>query len=494
MFLNFITYVSPKDWQSGIYTKENKYYSFGWYETGGKSMSKSRKKITYIAVLSLSFVLSANPLYAEQAKTGIVTASSLNLRESQSTSSKVLDQIEKGTKVTVIDTSGNWYKVQYNNKTGWLFKDYVSVTENKSVQKSESTASTNSAQNQDKTGTVKASMLNVRKAPNTSAQVVGQLTNGFKVTIIESSGEWYKVKYNNLTGWVSGSYVAVAKQGSSENVVKASVPTQSILQGNTTSSSVDSSKTEAPAKEPEDKTLVTDKTLTQTAKTTDDKTLAATSAPKESGIVNASVLNVREGAGTQYKQIGQLSQGQRVEIKSRKDGWCQIVAANGTSGWVHGDYVSVSNTIASRSDELVDKTLVVPEDADKQKDLRAEIVQYAKKFLGVKYVYGGTSPSGFDCSGFVYYVFSHFNKKLERVAADQAKQGKKVSKSELKPGDLVFFDTNGKHDYINHSGIYIGDGKFIHASSGSSNRKVVISDLTSGFYNESYMTARRVID
>jgi N-acetylmuramoyl-L-alanine amidase len=108
-------------------------------------------------------------------------------------------------------------------------------------------------------------------------------------------------------------------------------------------------------------------------------------------------------------------------------------------------------------------------------------------------VYGGSSPSGFDCSGYVQYVFKQFGINLERVAADQAGQGTKVSKANLKPGDVVFFDTNGKNNYINHVGIYIGNGNFIHASSGSSKRKVVISDLSEGFYADAYMTARRFL-
>jgi N-acetylmuramoyl-L-alanine amidase len=122
-------------------------------------------------------------------------------------------------------------------------------------------------------------------------------------------------------------------------------------------------------------------------------------------------------------------------------------------------------------------------------DLGAKVVDYAKNFLGVKYVYGGTTPEGFDCSGFVKYVYDHFNISIERVSTAQATQGAKISRSELEPGDLVFFDTNGGHNAVNHAGIYIGDGQFIQASSGQT--KVVISNLNSGFYDESFMTARR---
>jgi len=120
-----------------------------------------------------------------------------------------------------------------------------------------------------------------------------------------------------------------------------------------------------------------------------------------------------------------------------------------------------------------------------------QIIDYAKKFLGVEYVWGGMSPNGFDCSGFVKYVFGRFGIDLNRVAADQAKQGTPVKKADLLPGDLVFFDMDGGHVHINHVGLYIGNGRFIQASSGKSS--VVISDITHGAYAEDLMTAKRIL-
>jgi cell wall-associated NlpC family hydrolase len=130
--------------------------------------------------------------------------------------------------------------------------------------------------------------------------------------------------------------------------------------------------------------------------------------------------------------------------------------------------------------------------ASRGKSVSISIVDFAKRLVGVDYVWGGTSPKGFDCSGFVKYVFANFGVTLNRVSAEQAKQGSKVKKSDLIPGDIVFFDTNGGHNRINHVGMYIGGGRFIQASSEYSN--VVISDMTEGFYANTYMTARRVLD
>lgn len=120
-----------------------------------------------------------------------------------------------------------------------------------------------------------------------------------------------------------------------------------------------------------------------------------------------------------------------------------------------------------------------------------KIIDFAKKFMGVKYVWGGTTPKGFDCSGFVKYIYNNFGIALSRVSSEQAKNGTYVKKENLRPGDLVFFDTNGGSNGINHVGIYIGGGKFIQASSGQSG--VVVSSVAEGFYAKAYMTARRVL-
>lgn len=130
--------------------------------------------------------------------------------------------------------------------------------------------------------------------------------------------------------------------------------------------------------------------------------------------------------------------------------------------------------------------------ASRGKSVSISIVDFAKRLVGVDYVWGGTTPSGFDCSGFVRYVFGNYGVTLNRVSSEQAKQGSKVSKDDLIPGDIVFFDTNGGHNRINHVGMYIGGGRFIQASSESSS--VLISDITEGFYANTYMTARRVLD
>ncbi len=115
-----------------------------------------------------------------------------------------------------------------------------------------------------------------------------------------------------------------------------------------------------------------------------------------------------------------------------------------------------------------------------------QIVDYAQNYLRAPYVWGGMSPSGFDCSGFTKYVYSHFGIDLPRTASGQTDLGTYVKESNLQPGDLVFFDTDGSG--ISHVGIYIGNGNFISAASVD----VCISSLNSGYWAGCYVTARHI--
>ena len=115
--------------------------------------------------------------------------------------------------------------------------------------------------------------------------------------------------------------------------------------------------------------------------------------------------------------------------------------------------------------------------------------QYAKKYVGYNYASGGTTPSnGFDCSGFVYYVYNACGYSLSRLCSIQAKTGTEVSKSNLIPGDLVFFN-NGSNGSIGHVAIYVGNGIIVHAA--NTRRGVTTDTINSGYYNTYYYTARR---
>ncbi len=118
-----------------------------------------------------------------------------------------------------------------------------------------------------------------------------------------------------------------------------------------------------------------------------------------------------------------------------------------------------------------------------------QLVAFAKQFVGVPYVWAGRSSGGFDCSGYIWYVYDKFGIQLPRMADGQFEVGVAVSRRNLTPGDLVFFSTYEPGP--SHVGIYIGGGKFIHASSGA--EEVTITPLNKQYYLERYLGARRVL-
>ena len=121
-----------------------------------------------------------------------------------------------------------------------------------------------------------------------------------------------------------------------------------------------------------------------------------------------------------------------------------------------------------------------------------EIVDYALQFVGYPYVYGGSSPKGFDCSGFTSYVYKHFGYSLNRSASGQLDNGKAVSMSQLQPGDLVIFKKSGTGSKrASHVGLYIGNNQFVHAS--TSKVGVIISSLSSSYYTTGFVGGRRIV-
>ncbi|MEA1962535.1 MAG: NlpC/P60 family protein [Bacillota bacterium] len=158
-----------------------------------------------------------------------------------------------------------------------------------------------------------------------------------------------------------------------------------------------------------------------------------------------------------------------------------LMIANGLTG----EFLLAGDTLVIQRVE----TNPVSRAGDRQVGNR--IVEYAEQFLGVPYVYGGNGPYGFDCSGFTKYVYNVVGVALPRVASDQTNMGTVVDKNSLLPGDLVFFRCNGA-SIVNHAGIYVGDGKFIHASSPRSGG-VIYTNLSESYYARSYAGARRVL-
>ena len=155
--------------------------------------------------------------------------------------------------------------------------------------------------------------------------------------------------------------------------------------------------------------------------------------------------------------------------------WYRVKAGD-QEGWV------------SKEDVTLSDELFVPY----SKVLGEEIVEYGKLFIGTPYVWGGNDlKTGVDCSGLTKKVFEGFDINISRLSYTQVNDGKVVDKSELRPGDLVFFDTNGINTgHISHVGIYAGDGLFLHADC---TKGVTLSSLSNAYYQRNYVTGSRIL-
>lgn len=211
-----------------------------------------------------------------------------------------------------------------------------------------------------------------------------------------------------------------------------------------------------------------------------------------SGVITASALRVRSEANTTSGILGLIPNGATVELLEQEGDW-YLTNYSGFMGYIHSDYVEVTKEISSIVTDGEDSMSTVSGAAAADKT-RAEVADLACDLIGCRYVYGGASPNGFDCSGFTMYIYKQFGFSLPHTASGQMAYGEKVSKDELKPGDLVFFrDTSITSKAASHVGVYIGDGQFVHASS-SRTGYVKVSNLTDSYFNGIYAGARRLIN
>lgn len=183
------------------------------------------------------------------------------------------------------------------------------------------------------------------------------------------------------------------------------------------------------------------------------------------GRVNSDGVNVRSDASTDSSVLATIEEDAIVTVNGLVDGWYDVTCEYGTEGYIRSDFLDLTESSSSNSD----------------------IAATAKQYLGTGYVYGGASPRGFDCSGFIMYVYSQHGYSLPHSATSQWQSGlgtRVYSISELQPGDLVFFNDPSRNagKACSHAGIYTGDGQFIHSSSSRSGG-VIVSSLTSGYYN-----------
>ncbi|HHU22060.1 MAG TPA: C40 family peptidase [Clostridiales bacterium] len=188
------------------------------------------------------------------------------------------------------------------------------------------------------------------------------------------------------------------------------------------------------------------------------------------GTIKGDDVRMRTAAGFDGSVIRYNSNGTKMTVIGVSGPWYKV-QFNGIVGYVHSDYMTLGKCADSSTTGQT-------------------IVETAQKYLGAPYVWAGSSPNGFDCSGFVQYVYKKCGYSINRTAASIYDNGTYADKADLRPGDVVCFSTSS-YSGIGHVGIYIGDGQFIHASSSSG--KVIITDLNTPYYVNHYVGARRIV-
>jgi len=281
-----------------------------------------------------------------------------------------------------------------------------------------------------------SSGLRLRASASTDSQVINTAAKGDNVVIIRQKGDWYLVDYNLDIGYMSADYIQVKER---ENVELGY------------------------------------------------------------GSVNPSLVNMRSGPSTSNGVVDKVSGGEKVFIFGFNCGWYKV-KYDGQIGYIRSDLVTLtevpyensgsSNTYGKSSSGS--SSSGSSSSGSSNASLGQQIAATAKKYIGCAYIFGGTSPSGFDCSGFVQYIYKLYGYNLYRTADVQLNNGYSVSRSNLQPGDLVFFaNTYNTTAAASHVGIYIGDGQFVHAANSYSGVKT--DYLSTDYYDSRYVGARRIV-
>ena len=428
------------------------------------------KNILMIAALGIAIMFFTNVIFA--ANTATISVETANLRETADEESRILVQLSLNDEVEVLQKTGNWYEVKTeNNVTGYLREDLVEVSgeveeaQNTSKETNTTESNTEATANEEQetteintevTGTmVVKENTKLKIVPVINATDIVEVKQNDQVTVIETIGEWICVESGTTKGWIrSDKLMTEEEKAKLDEETKAAAETAKQV-----------------ADEEEEKSQTT-------------KTMYA----------NSATVNVRKEASKDSEIVEQIKINTEVTVLSEENGWSKV-SVNSKEGYIASNLLSSSKTqetVTSRGSTTTRKKteeIKTETTTTVSSGKGATVVETAKNYIGSRYVYGASGPNSFDCSGFTSYVFKLHGVSLSRTAKGQYSNGTAVARGDLQPGDLVMFGPSVSG--INHVGIYIGGGQIVHAANPS--RGVTIDTINSGYYNNNYVGARRVI-
>lgn len=393
------------------------------------------------------------------ATTAIVNTETLNLRKEASIDSDIVEQLNLNTELEIIEEEGNWYKVKYSDKTGYVNKDYIKINDEG---KTTTPVSTNPENTNSQYDNIIKSDAYIKILPIINSNTIGNVKSGESINIISKTNKWAFVQKEDISGWIP---LTVFEAKNEDNT------------------NIDNNEQEGTEQNPEEEP-------TTNQEEPENETIYENSLTK---YINVESVYVRTQPTTDSEIVTTLIKNTDVTVVGENENWYKV-KYDSLAGYIRKDLLSDDKVETTSRGGDVERTEGIEEtqESNNNSGMGSQIVDYAKQYLGCPYVYGGSGPSSFDCSGFTMYVYKNFGYSLSHSATAQSKCGTYVSKENLQPGDLVFFLEYDTMDGIGHCGIYIGDGNFIHASSGTG-YCVKISTLLSGSYYNRYATARRLI-
>lgn len=444
-----------------------------------------------------------------QGLTGEITGvtDSVNVRTKAEINSAVAFKVVNENEVSIVGGTGDWFKIVHEGKTGYVFKQYVSIG-------AEGGASTILSEVVDPfKASITSSSLKVRSGPSTGYDVVTTINKGTTFTVLGKSGNWYYVELKGGTkGYASSEYI---KKGSGYSTCTINASgSVNVRKGPGTTYDIVTT-----AKKGEVVTLLDDSTAWYKIKTASGKEgYISGEYVKLGGNINSNDPSVLKPSGT-FKSGSQGNDVVTIQNRLKTLGYFTGTATGyygsatvaSVKAFQSANGLSADGACGTKTlDKLFSSSAIKKSSSSGSSSsgnsgsatvgsngsaLGKQIAEYSLNFLGVPYLLGGNGPKTFDCSGFTKYVYAHFGISIPRTAYTQGywNKGTKITSiSDLQVGDLVFFNTMGDSDLCDHAGIYLGNGQIIHASSGSA-RKVVISNFSQSYYKSNFSWGRRVI-